>query len=95
MESMEDYKQVKNSFGDFIYLCPLAHRLGLYNIKNKLEDLGLKYTEPAIYNDIISKIKETKEQQDAYIKDISDVLKTSLDAENIDYVLKGRSIFDS
>jgi GTP pyrophosphokinase len=33
-------------------------------------------------------IKETKEQQDAYIKDISDVLKTSLDAENIDYVLK-------
>jgi GTP pyrophosphokinase len=24
MESMEDYKQVKNSFGDFIYLCPLA-----------------------------------------------------------------------
>jgi GTP pyrophosphokinase len=46
MESMEDYKQVKNSFGDFIYLCSLAHRLGLYNIKNKLEDLGLKYTEP-------------------------------------------------
>jgi GTP pyrophosphokinase len=42
MESMEDYKQVKNSFGDFIYLCPLAHRLGLYNIKNKLEDLGTK-----------------------------------------------------
>jgi GTP pyrophosphokinase len=27
MESMEDYKQVKNSFGDFIYLCSLAHRL--------------------------------------------------------------------
>jgi GTP pyrophosphokinase len=40
MESMEDYKQVKNSFGDFIYLCSLAHRLGLYNIKNKLEDLS-------------------------------------------------------
>jgi GTP pyrophosphokinase len=45
MQTMESRKQVKNSFGDFIYLCPLAHRLGLYNIKNKLEDLGLKYTE--------------------------------------------------
>jgi GTP pyrophosphokinase len=34
----------------------LAHRLGLYNIKKtQLEDLGLKYTEPPIYNDIVSK----------------------------------------
>jgi GTP pyrophosphokinase len=39
---------------------PLAHRLGLYNIKNKLEDLGLKYTEPAIYNDIVAKLKKLK-----------------------------------
>jgi guanosine-3',5'-bis(diphosphate) 3'-pyrophosphohydrolase len=90
MESMEDYKQVKIASETLYIYAPLAHRLGLYNIKNKLEDLGLKYTEPAIYNDIISKIKETKEQQDAYIKDISEVIKTSLDAESIDYVLKGR-----
>ncbi|WP_286969234.1 RelA/SpoT family protein, partial [Flavobacterium sp. UBA4854] len=53
-------------------------------------DLGLKYTEPAVYNDIVSKIRETKEQQDAYIKDISDVLKKSLDSEGIDYIIKGR-----
>jgi GTP pyrophosphokinase len=45
----------------YIY-APLAHRLGLYNIKTKLEDLGLK-TEPIVYNNIVSKIKETKEQQ--------------------------------
>jgi guanosine-3',5'-bis(diphosphate) 3'-pyrophosphohydrolase len=90
MESMEDYKQVKIASETLYIYAPLAHRLGLYNIKNKLEDLGLKYTEPAIYNDIISKIKETKEQQNAYIKDISEVIKTSLDAESIDYVLKGR-----
>jgi GTP pyrophosphokinase len=38
-------------------MLPLAHRLGLYNIKTQLEDLGLKYTEPPIYNDIVSKIK--------------------------------------
>jgi GTP pyrophosphokinase len=52
--------------------------------------LGLKYTEPEIYNEIVSKIKETKEEQDAYIKDISDVLKDSLDKEGIDYIIKGR-----
>jgi GTP pyrophosphokinase len=90
MESMEDYKQVKIASETLYIYAPLAHRLGLYNIKTKLEDLGLKYTEPAIYNDIVSKIRETKEQQDAYIKDISDILKTSLDAEGVEYIIKGR-----
>jgi GTP pyrophosphokinase len=66
MESMDDHKQVK-CFRNLLYIySPLAHRLGLYNIKTKLEDLGLKYTEPAVYNEIVSKIKETKEQQDAH-----------------------------
>lgn len=90
MESMIDHKQVKIASETLYIYAPLAHRLGLYNIKTKLEDLGLKYTEPAIYNDIVSKIKETKEEQDAYIKDISDVLKSSLNAEGIDYTIKGR-----
>lgn len=90
MESMENYKQIKIASETLYIYAPLAHRLGLYNIKTKLEDLGLKYTEPAVFNEITSKIKETKEQQDAYIKDISDVVKASLDNESIDYVIKGR-----
>lgn len=90
LETMEDHKQVKIASETLYIYAPLAHRLGLYKIKNKLEDLGLKYTEPEIYNDIVSKIKETKEEQDAYIKDISDVLKKALDAENMDYIIKGR-----
>lgn len=90
MDSMAEHKQVKIASETLYIYAPLAHRLGLYNIKNKLEDLGLKYTEPQVYNEIVSKIKETKEEQDAYIKDISDILKTSLDAEAIDYTIKGR-----
>jgi guanosine-3',5'-bis(diphosphate) 3'-pyrophosphohydrolase len=90
MESMADYKQAKIASETLYIYAPLAHRLGLYNIKNQLEDLGLKYTEPAVYNSIVSKIKETKEEQDAYIKSISDVLKASLDAEGIEYTIKGR-----
>jgi len=95
MESMVDYKQAKIASETLYIYAPLAHRLGLYNIKNELEDLGLKYTEPNVYNDIVSKIKETKEQQDEYIKSISDVLKDSLDAEGVQYTIKGRpkSIF--
>jgi GTP pyrophosphokinase len=90
LDTMEDFKQVKIASETLYIYAPLAHRLGLYKIKNKLEDLGLKYTEPEIYNDIVSKLKETKEEQDAYIKDISDVLKKALDVEKMDYIIKGR-----
>ncbi|MDI5893371.1 RelA/SpoT family protein [Flavobacterium algoritolerans] len=90
MESMQEDKQTKIASETLYIYAPLAHRLGLYNIKTKLEDLGLKYTEPAVYNDIVSKIKETKEEQDAYIDDITAVLKTALDEEGIEYIIKGR-----
>ena len=90
MDSMVEYKQTKIASETLYIYAPLAHRLGLYNIKTQLEDLGLKYTEPAVYKDIVSKIKETKEEQDDYIKNISEVLKTALDAEAIEFVIKGR-----
>lgn len=90
MESMVDHKQMKIASETLYIYAPLAHRLGLYNIKTQLEDLGLKYTEPEVYNDIVSKIKETKEEQDDYIKSISDVLKASLDNQGVECIIKGR-----
>ena len=95
MESMVDYKQAKIASETLYIYAPLAHRLGLYNIKTQLEDLGLKYTEPEVYNDIVSKMKESREEQEEYINVISEVIKKSLDEEGIEYTLKGRpkSIF--
>lgn len=90
MGSMVDYKQAKIASETLYIYAPLAHRLGLYNIKTQLEDLGLKYTEPEVYDDIVSKIKETKEEQDAYIKTISGVLSKSLIEEGIQFTIKGR-----
>ena len=90
MDGMADYKQAKIASETLYIYAPLAHRLGLYNIKTQLEDLGLKYTEPEVYADIVSKIKETKEEQDAYIKSISDVLSKSMLEEGIDFIIKGR-----
>jgi GTP diphosphokinase / guanosine-3',5'-bis(diphosphate) 3'-diphosphatase len=90
MESMADYKQAKIASETLYIYAPLAHRLGLYNIKTKLEDLGLKYTEPDVYADIVSKMKESKEEQEAYINSISQILQKSLDEEGIEYTIKGR-----
>ena len=95
MDSMPPQKQVKIASETLYIYAPMAHRIGLYNIKTELEDLGLKYTAPEIYKDILSKIKDSKEEQDAYIKAFSKTIKDSLDAEKLNYDIKGRpkSIF--
>src|SRR5690606_8692331 len=90
MDSMQSDKQEKIASETLYIYAPLAHRIGLYNIKTQLEDLGLKYTEPEVYNDIFHKIKESKEQQDAYIKDFNKVIEDSLNKEGLNYEIKGR-----
>ncbi|HCD22816.1 MAG TPA: RelA/SpoT family protein, partial [Flavobacteriaceae bacterium] len=95
MDSMPEHKQLKIASETLFIYAPLAHRIGLYNIKTALEDLSLKYTEPDIYYEILSKIKESKTEQNQYIEDFSSVLTQALDKEKIKYQIKGRpkSIF--
>jgi len=95
MDAMPAHKQVKIASETLYIYAPLAHRLGLYNIKTELEDLGLKYTEPDVYNDIVSKISESKEDQDNYIQTFEKILNKGLSRESFNYQIKGRfkSIF--
>ncbi len=91
MQSMPADKQVKIASETLYIYAPLAHRLGLYNIKTELEDLGLKYTEPEVYNDISNKIKESKEEQKAYITKFTNVVRASLNKEGFKYKILGRT----
>ena len=95
MDSMPEHKQVKIASETLYIYAPLAHRIGLYNIKTELEDLSLKYTEPEVYQDIQGKIEGSKEAQQQYIEDFSKVIRDSLDKEGLNYDIKGRmkSIF--
>ncbi len=95
MDAMPSYKQEKIASETLYIYAPMAHRIGLYKIKTELEDLSLKYTEREIYDDILSKIKDSKEEQDAYITAFSKTIKDALTAENLTYEIKGRpkSIF--
>ena len=90
MDAMPAYKQVKIASETLYIYAPLAHRLGLYNIKTELEDLGLKYTEPEVYKDILSKISESKEDQEIYIKSFENTLNSGLSKESFKYQIKGR-----
>ncbi|SNR68339.1 GTP pyrophosphokinase [Maribacter sedimenticola] len=95
MDSMPEHKQVKIASETLYIYAPLAHRIGLYNIKTELEDLSLKYTEPEVYNSIKDKIEESKEEQQAYIDAFSATIDNSLKKEGLNYIIKGRmkSIF--
>ncbi len=90
LDAMPEHKQVTMASETLYIYAPLAHRIGLYNIKTELEDLALKYTEPDVYNDIQEKIEDTKEEQRKYIDDFTAVIKDSLDKEGLDYTIKGR-----
>ncbi|VAW11397.1 Guanosine-3',5'-bis(diphosphate) 3'-pyrophosphohydrolase / GTP pyrophosphokinase, (p)ppGpp synthetase II [hydrothermal vent metagenome] len=95
MDAMPEHKQVQMASETLYIYAPLAHRIGLYNIKTELEDLSLKYTEPNVYSDIHEKIEDSKEEQQAYIDTFSKILDTSLKKEGLNYSIKGRmkSIF--
>jgi len=91
MEYMPADKQEKIASETLYIYAPLAHRLGLYNIKTELEDLGLKYTEPEIYNDIVTKIEDSKEVQDAYILNFTNKVKSVLDDNGFKYRILSRT----
>lgn len=91
LDSMRPEKQIKIASETIFIYAPLAHRLGLYNIKTELEDLSLKYTEPEVYKDISNSISESKEEQEEYIIGFTSIIKESLDKEGFEYSIKGRS----
>ena len=90
MDSMAEYKQAKIASETLYIYAPIAHRIGLYNIKTELEDLALKYTDPERYNSILNKMEESKEEQQEYIEAFTKIVETSLTQQKIDYYIKGR-----
>jgi len=91
LQYMKPEKQVKIASETLFIYAPLAHRLGLYNIKTQLEDLALKFTESEVFTDIENKISVSKEDQQEYIDSFTKVIKDSLDREGFEYSIKGRT----
>ena len=60
LESMSSEKQIKIASETLYIYAPIAHRIGLYDVKSELEDLGLKYTEPEMFYEIKAKLKKVK-----------------------------------
>ena len=91
LDAMSEDKQIKIASETLYIYAPLAHRIGLYNIKNDLEDLSLKFTEPEKYFMIKNKIERSKKDQDNYIKTFSDFISSALNHEKLKYNIQGRN----
>ena len=70
---------------------PIAHQLGLYNIKREMEDIYLSYAEPEQYRLITNKLKATERDREKLMHEFIEPLKTKLDAAGIHYKLKIRT----
>ncbi len=79
LDSMKREKQLKISSETVYVYAPLAHRMGLYNIKTEMEDLAMKYMEPDVYKDIARKLSRNKKGQNKISSmNLSNLLKTNL-----------------
>ncbi len=70
---------------------PLAHRLGVYALKQELEDLSLKYLDPDGYNNIVHLVGMKRAEREEHIRLVIDELSERLDQQHIHYDIDGRS----
>src|SRR6187551_975352 len=95
LDHMKADKQLKISSETVYVYAPLAHRMGLYNIKTEMEDLAMKYLEPDAYKEIARKLAETKRERSRYINEFIKPLKDKLDKKagfNFDIYGRPKSI---
>ena len=91
LDFLSEEKQLKISSETLYIYAPIAHRIGLYEIKTELEDLSLKYTDPDVYNEIETSLKKTKDDQNLYIRNFARKISEKLKSENLNFKINGRT----
>ncbi len=90
LESMKRDKQLKIASETLYLYAPLAHRLGLNVIKTELEDLGLKYTEPDVFDDIEKRLRESEPERKKFINKFMIPIKEILEEQGLKTKIIGR-----
>jgi GTP pyrophosphokinase len=90
LDSHSPEKQKEISKETLEIYAPLAHRLGIFSLKNELEDLSLKYLEPGKYKYIAEQIALLRFQRDRYIQRVIEIIHDGLIESGIHADIKGR-----
>ncbi len=91
LDAMSPDKQIKIASETLFIYAPLAHRLGLYNIKTDLEDLAMKYTDNVVYQTIANKLKETEKDRNKFITKFIYPIKKALIDEGVKFSIQART----
>lgn len=90
IEFMPEYKRDKILSETMFIFIPLAHRLGLYEVKSEMEDIWLRYKEPEAFNDINEKINRNIVDKEKEIDDFIEPISAALKAAGFDFEIKKR-----
>ena len=83
-------RQLNKAMETIELYAPLAHRFGLFKIKNELEDLCFKVIDPNSYRFISRKLREKKEARESFIEEFMEPIKSELVDQNFKFEIKGR-----
>lgn len=87
---MPEHKRDKILSETMFIFIPLAHRLGLYEVKSELENIWLRFKEPDAYNEICARIDQNVVDRDKQIDDFIAPIKDSLQRAGFDIEIKKR-----
>ena len=90
IEYMPEHKRDKILSETMFVFIPLAHRLGLYNLKSEMEDIWLKYKEPEAYHEISAKINRNISDKDRQINEFIAPIDAALQKAGFKYEIKKR-----
>src|SRR5690625_4407857 len=83
-------KQLKIATETMDLYAPLAHRFGLFKVKNEFEDLCFKIMDPNSYRFIARKLREKKESREMFIEEFMEPIRKELNNQNFHFEIKGR-----
>jgi len=90
LENLDDKKQKQVRTEIQNLYTPIAHRLGLYQVKNEMEEITMRLNHPEMYQHIQQKLNESQEERDTYIGSFVGPLKKTFSAQGFVCEIKGR-----
>ena len=90
LKHMRSDKQKRIAKETLEIFAPLAHRLGIFNVKWELEDLSFRYLEPEKYYDLVDQMKQKRQAREDIVNDTMSQLTTALGEAHIKADIKGR-----
>lgn len=90
LESLPPFKQLKISSETLYLYAPLAHRLGLYSIKNELEELSFRFKHPEDYRDLLYQLHDQEQKRNYLVNQFIGPIKQRLAEEGIECTVTHR-----